>query len=426
MLTESRIIADGVKLNYIKTDKFKTNYISINFISPLSKERAYLNSLLPMVLMRGSEKYPSQIDINKRLQYLYSVDIVSRNSEYGEYHVFGFKANMLNNRFADDVNITDETINLLCDMAFNPLLVNGMFDENYVEGEKTSLVDIIESEINNKGRYAINRLKSEMFKDEVFSVSKLGTVDSVKSVTSEQLYSYFKRVIKELPIEIYFVGECDFEAVANKFREVFSSIERSPITIPTVDIVTEVSKVNQIVEKENVNQGKLVLGFRTCYRAEENKYHLMQLFNEIYGGSPTAKLFTNVREKLSLCYTCRSIISQRLGAMIVSSGIEAKNKEIAESAIIEQLEAIKRGEMSELEFNGAKKSLTCGYMQIYDSAEGMENWAFFRGGLCGINTTPLNEMEKVNNATQEDIMLLANRMKLDTVYFLKGLGESDE
>lgn len=419
MITKTKNIAKGVNINFVKTEKFKTNYISINFISPLSKDFAHLNSMLPLVLMRGTKNYPSQKEINKRLQLLYSGDIVARNSNFGEYHIFGFKANILNNRFSKNLDITSESIDLLCELAFDPYLVNGCFDEAYTEGEKMNLVDTIEAEINEKGKYAIKRLMTEMCKNEVFGISRFGTVEEVKAITNKTLYDAYKKAIKEYPIEIYFVGDGDFESIANKFQKVFETIERAPISIPQAKLVDEVSQIKQIVDIENVKQGKLVLGFRTGYKPKDNKYHLMQLFNEIFGASPTAKLFLNVREKMSLCYYCRSIIGQRTGVMLVSSGIEACNKEIAEKAILEQLEMIKNGEISDEEMESAKKSIKNGYMQIYDSAEAMETWAFFRS-LCGISTTPILECEKIEKTTKNEIQALASRFKLDTVYFLRG------
>ena len=419
MITEFKEIAKSVRVNYIQTSKFKTNYVSINFISPLTKEFVHYNSMLPLILMRGSKNYPTQIDINKRLQYLYSGDIAARNNSFGEYQIFGFRANMLNNRFATDVDIEDETLNLLCDLIFEPYIVNGAFDESYTAGEKTNLIDTIESEINEKGRYAIKRLLSEMCRDEVFSISKLGEIEDVKAITGKTLYNAYLRALKEFPIEIYFVGDGDFKKITEKFEKIFAKIEREPINIPTAHLISDVTEVKRVVDVENVKQGKLVLGFRTGYKPEDNKYHIMQLFNEIFGSSPTAKLFVNVREKMSLCYYCRSIVSQRNGIMIVSSGIEAKNKEVAEKAILEQLDMVKRGDISDHELDSAKKSLRNGYMQIYDSAEGMETWAFFRG-ICGSTTTPLMECEKIESITKKDIQDLVSKFKLDTVYFLKG------
>lgn len=424
MITKTIEIASGVQLKYIETDKFKTNYFSFNFISPLSNEKAHFNALIPLVLMRGSNKYKTQSEINKRLQYLYSGDVAARNDSFGEYQIIGFKANMLDNRFANDTDITMETVSLICSLLFDPLLENGKFTEAYTKGEKLNLVDIIESERNNKTRHSIIRLTEEMCANEVFGVSKLGKIENVKKITSKSLYEAYLQMLATYPVEIYFVGKCDIDALASLLKKQFVNITRSVIKIPMAKTIEKATEVKRVVDTENVKQGKLCLGFRTGYKVEENKYYLMQLFNEVFGGSPTSKLFINVREKMSLCYYCRSIINQRNGIMKVASGIEFDNKEIAEKAIIDQLDQIKKGNITEEEFESAKKSIRNGYLQIYDSAESMETWTFYRG-ICQSKSTPLDECNKINTATIDDIKSVAEKMTLDTVYFLKGIDKSE-
>ena len=419
MVTKSFEIANGVNLHYIETDKFKTNYFSFNFLAPRSKETVHLNAMLPLILMRACEKYPSQALLNKRLQYLYSGDICAKNSDFGEYQIFGMKANMLNNRFTKDTDVTYEMVDLLCQMIFKPYLVNGAFDSEFTKGEKINLIDTIEAEVNNKGQYAVKRLMSEMCKEEVFGISPSGEIEDVKKITPKSLYKAYQNALKSYKIEIYFVGSADIDSVANQFKSYFKDVERAPVDVDSVTIKMTADKVKDIVDTEKVNQGKLVLGFRMGYHYLQNEYHLIQLFNEIFGGSPTAKLFTNVREKMSLCYYCRSIVNQRTGIMIVSSGIESKNKEIAKDAILAQLEMIKNGEITEAEFTSAKKSIKNGYLSVYDGAEAMAAWSFYRG-LCGISTTPMLEIEKINNTTIDDIVNVSKKMTLDTVYFLKG------
>lgn len=419
MITKSAVIANAVKLSYIETDKFKTNYFSFNFVSNLSEKQNVYHSLLPLVLMRGCEKYPTQLDINKRLQYLYSGEILARNNKYGEYQIFGFKANILDNRFAKGTDVTFETIDLICNLIFNPLIENGAFSEKYTRGEKNTLIDIIESERNNKTSYATKRLMEEMCKNEVFGISKLGNVSDVEKITPKTLYNAYKTIISTYPIEIYFVGNCDFEKLVAILKEYFDGIKREPIALNEASTIEASGLVNEVVDYESVKQGKLCLGFRTGYKVQDNKYHLVQLFNEIFGGSPTSKLFMNVREKLSLCYYCRSIVNQRNGIMTVSSGIEFKNKEIAQNAIIEQLNDIKNGKITLEEFESAKKSIRNGYLQIYDNAESTEAWSFYRG-ICHSDSTPIDECEKINSATIEDVQNVASKMTLDTVYFLNG------
>ncbi|MBQ3590069.1 MAG: insulinase family protein [Clostridia bacterium] len=419
MITKAIQITEGVRLNYIEVDKFKTNYFSFNFISELSTETVSLNSLIPLILMRGCQKYPNQAAINKRLQYLYSGEIGGRNTKFGEYQIFGLRANMLDNRFCMGTDVTKDTIELVCDMIFAPLLINNQFNEDYVKGEKISLIDALESERNNKTQYAIKRTTEEMCKNEVFSISKYGTAEQINKITSKELYDAYLNMLSTYQIEIFFVGKCDIEAIEQQIKARFKDIPRKVKPLLTAKTVEKAKEVKEVTDIENVKQGKLCLGFRTGYRVEDKQYHFLQLFNEIFGGSPTSKLFMNVREKMSLCYFCRSIINQRNGIMIVASGIEFENKEIAKNAIIAQLDAIKNAEISKEEFESAKKSIKNGYMQVYDGAESMEAWAFFRG-LCGTKATPYDECVKIDSTTITDIQNVANKITLDTVYFLKG------
>ena len=211
MITKSIEVANGVKINYIETDKFKTNYFSFNFITLIDKEKSPLNTLLPRILTHGSASYPSQALIDKRLQYLYSSSLVTRNTTIGKFHIFGLMADMLNDKYTAGTSVTSEMISLICDIIFNPYLENGVFSKQYTESEKLEVIDAINAEINNKGRYSLNRCTEIMCEDEIFSIKKTGNVDDVEKITPEQLYKAYKNALKNYKIEIYAVGKLDIE-----------------------------------------------------------------------------------------------------------------------------------------------------------------------------------------------------------------------
>ena len=158
---------------------------------------------------------------------------------------------------------------------------------------------------------------------------KYTEIQDIKKITAESLYKAYLNALSTYPIEIYAVGEMNIDMIATKFKKCFENIQRNPIEIPEIEIKKEAKEVKRVVDTEKVNQARLVLGFRTGYDYKENRYHVVQLFNEILGSSPTSKLFLNVREKLSLCYSCRSMVNQKNGLLIIAAGIDAKNKEIA-------------------------------------------------------------------------------------------------
>ncbi|MBQ9744876.1 MAG: insulinase family protein [Clostridia bacterium] len=419
MITRTIEIAEGARVNYIHTDKFKTNLISFNFITQMNRETVHFNAMIPVILMRGCKKYPTQADLNRRLQYLYSTDIDARNNNVGEFQVFGFSSNMLNNRFAEEINIAEEVSELLCQMIFEPYTEKGAFLKKYVESEKINLIDTIEAEINNKTRYSMNRCMEEMCKDEIFSVKKYGTVEDVESIDEKSLYNAYLKALRHCKIEIYVVGDCNLEAVAEIFKSYLDKIDREVVEPVRYPIVRKATEVKRVDECQDINQGKLCIGMRTGRNIEDGSHHIAQLFSEIYGASPTSKLFVNVREKMSLCYFCRSMIQQRNGVLMVASGIEFTNKEIAEDAILKQLDAIKNGEITVEELENAKRSLCNSYMSIYDGVYPMEIWTLNRS-LSGNYDTPLDEKRKVEGATVEEIIEYAKGITLDTVYFLKG------
>ena len=424
MVTKTIDIADGVKLNYIHTDKFKTNQISVNFIAQMNKETAHLNAMIPVILLRGCRKYPTQSDLNRRLQYLYSADIDAKNDKCGEFQVFGLSSNMLNDSFTGDIKMAEEMTKLLCDIIFDPYLENGAFSNKYVENEKINLIDVIEGEINRKTGYAINRCIEEMCKDEIFSVKKYGTVEDVEAVTEVSLYDAYKSALKHCRIEIYVTGECDIEKVSAIFDSYVKSIERDVKYPCKHPIVKQAAKVKRIDEKQDINQGKLCIGMRIGCNVEDERFYIARLFSEIYGSGDISKLFMNVREKMSLCYSVDSILFQRIGILIVTAGIEFENKEITEKAIFDQLDDIRNGDITDDEFLSAKRSLRNVFMQVYDSPRAMERWALNHTLFDSI-LTPYEECTRMESATIDDVVAFANSITLDTVYFLKGEGCDD-
>jgi len=423
-------VSDGVFLNTIYTDKFKTNYLSLNFMTPLRRETAAKNALLFMVLRRGSKKYPNIAQINEQLQFLYSSSIGTSNYKRGEIHMRVMNSWMLENAFVpenDDTDVFGDTADMVMDTLFHPLLdpATGVFLNSYVEGEKKSLIDSINAKINNKGQYAVMKCQQAMCKDEAYGIEESGSIEEVKAITSAELYEHYKWFMANARVEGFLVGRGDSEVLCAKLKDEFSLIKRTPLPEITTDVIRTVSgDMKDIVEDQPVTQGKLCLGFRTSKVLSDADYIVFTMMNEVYGGSPSSKLFMNVREKLSLCYYCHSIPDPFKGTMIVTSGIEVDKKEVALNEILLQLENIKNGEITDAEMSASRNSIRNGYMQISDSHNSLESW--YLGRLLANRTdSPEEAMEKLDLVTKEQIAEAAKKITLDTVYFLNGTMKPD-
>ena len=353
-------IARGVFFNAVTETKFKSNLISVRFITPLCESTAASNALLFPVLLRGSENFPDIGAIRREEESVYDTDISDGVYKRGDAQILEMRMRVLDNRFSiDGMDITSRAVRLLSDVLFAPVMENGVFLEEYVESEKQMLIDDIRAQVNDKRRYAMQRLGEEMFSDDVFGISELGTVESVSAITPEALTEQYYQLLSHARVEIFAVGNFDFESLRETFAARFASLERTEIEkTETKALQSARETVKTVYEKQNISQGKLSLGFYTGKTVRDPDYTAMQLLNVIYGAGVTSKLFLNVREKLSLCYYCGSSENGQKGFMTVHSGIEFKNEKKATDEILAQLEEIKKGNISDGELSDAKLALS--------------------------------------------------------------------
>lgn len=410
-------IVKGVFLNVYNTPKFKNNYLALSFVTPLCEADASKNALLPLILTRGTKSYPDMESMSTALDNLYASTINTRCFKKGEVQFFGFNCGILSNGYAtDDCDIFGGTLDILREVIFEPYTENGVFSEKYLETEKQNLCDRIAAQINSKTSYAITRANQEMCKNERYGISALGDIDLIKRIGAAELYSHYEKVLREAQIEIFFVGEFTAD-IEDKIRTTLMFTPRVPETLAT-EVIRRAEKVNEVTEEQNVTQAKLSLAYRTGRVLSDGDYYKFVLFNEIFGGSPTSKLFMNVREKLSLCYYCKSIPEPQKGVMIVAAGIEEKNKQLAMDEIEKQLDDIRLCNVTDEEFDSAVCSILNAYREIEDNPEGLESWYTGRM-LAGLTTSPAETAEQIKTVTKSDIAEMAKGITLDTVYFMK-------
>lgn len=411
-------ISEGINLNIIKTDKFKTNVLAVNFIRPLSKEEASFNALIPSVLKRGSKKYKSMDILQSKLDMLYGTSVYGNVDKKGDNHIFGLTMSFVDEKYiSQDVNMMKECTDILFDILLNPQIKDNGFNTEYVEGEKKNLINKIKAQINDKRIYSINRCLEEMCKNEAYGISEIGEIENVEKITAGKLLEHYKKVLETSKIEIFFVGsEENSKGLVTRLKRKFSKISRKDIINLENTIVEKAEKIKTVEDNLNITQGKLVMGFRTGLINKDNAA-AYSLFNVIFGGSPTSKLFMNVREKLSLCYYCSSRINRQKSIMYIASGIEFENKDKAYDEILSQLESVKKGEFNLEDIDNAKKYLTNAYMTLEDTNIALAD--FYLSRIIDKDIISPSEMARdVLKVKKDDIISCANNLTLDTVYFM--------
>lgn len=408
-------IAEGVYFSSYRDSRFKINRIAVAFIDTLDRKTASLNVLIPALLCRTNSDYKTMFELNRRLSELYSTSLGDFSSKVGDIERFGVFTDSIDDRFAfDGENVLEEAALLLRDCIFNPNLENGVFPENTTAIQKQNLMDNNDNEINDKALYTYRKGIEKAFFGEPASVSIYGENEDIEKITPETAYKRYLEILETKNVEIFCVGPGDFSVVQDIFAEAFGNIKRNPEPMPKTYISNIKSDVCNSGENMDVSQSKLLMVFKTDSKEDRLAFSLM---SNIFGGDFSSKLFSVVREKLSLCYYCHSRYLTSKGALTVECGVEKDNIEKAKNAILEQLEEIRSGNFTDEDMAKAKLSMRNNFKSVGDRITGIANW-YMNNIMLGIDGTPEREADGTDAVTRERIIEAANSIKLDTVFVL--------
>ncbi|WP_102271396.1 EF-P 5-aminopentanol modification-associated protein YfmF [Cytobacillus massiliigabonensis] len=413
----------GFKVHIVKTEKYKTNTIVWKMKAPLNKEEVTLRALLPYVLQSSSEEFPSTGKLRSYLDELYGASLYVDLAKKGEFHIISFSLEVANEKFlSDPTPLLKKAIEFLAGLLMKPNSIDGAFHKETVDNEKRTLKQRIQSVYDDKMRYSNYRLVQEMCKEEPYSLHVHGEMDAVDSITAESLYEYYQSAIKRDELDLYIVGDVTEEEVFGVAGERLQLTDRTSQLIDSTKYTAK-NDVHEVIEEQDVKQGKLNIGYRTNIKYGDEDYYALQVFNGIFGGFSHSKLFINVREKASLAYYVTSRLESHKGLMMVMSGIDNKNYDQAIRIINEQMDAMKKGEFSEEEIVQTKAVIKNQLLETVDTSRGMVEILYHN--VVSKKEISLDEwMEKMDLVTKEDIIAVANKIKLDTVYFLTGKGDT--
>lgn len=410
---------NGIEVFHIQTEQFKTNTINVFFQDNLSKENATKNALLPAVMRRGCERYPTFQEIALYLENLYGAIFDCGVNKKGERQIIQFYMEFVSHQYTlDEVNMFEKAFELLYEIITKPLVDKQAFKKEYVEQEKENLKKLIESRVNDKVQYATEKCFEEMCKGEPFEIYENGSISDLSAIDEKNLYQYYESAIKTLPMSIFITGQLDKKLI-DKMIQVFSQIKRENMKpVGNGLIFKEVTEVKQFTEKMSVNQAKLSLGFRTNIAPDDSCYYSLLVYNGILGGGMHSKLFQNVREKESLAYYTFSRLEKFKGLMIISGGIESQNKDKAQRIILEQMEEMKKGNITDYEYDATLKTIETGIKSLRDGQMQIVDF-YLSQTIAGTEDSFESIIEKTKKVSREDVIKIAQKIKLDTIYFLE-------
>lgn len=424
-MAKVRTIADGVRLCTEQTDRFKSALITVSMAVPMTANLS-ANALLVNVLKHSCKKYPDFVKLNQKLDELYGAGLSADFSKNGEAQVLSISISCIDDRFAleSGEKITAQCAELLCGMLFSPDVKKGVFNAEAVNEEKRFLLQDIEEEINDKRSYAQVKCVGILCRNELYGKRAYGTKEEIEALTPEDLYGAWQNLLKTSTVMITCVSSDDGSQVEKIFKKGFSKIERQPAGI-TTEFRTKAGKFRRVEEQFPVNQGKLVLGFRTGKKSKEDSFAAYVLAADIFGGNVYSKLFMNVREKLSLCYYCWARLVSAKGILMVDCGIDTENEQKATDEILAQLHAVCNGDFTDDDIKASIMGMRERWLSM-DSPGSISGW-YIAQITDETLYSPEERVAMLEKVTKKEICAAAKRIKLETAYMISAQeAEEDE
>ena len=399
----------GYDLHLIPTNKFKNITISLKLQNTLDEKTVAKRTLLSFMLTTGTEKYPSTQELSIYLESMYGMKLGANVVTKGKSHIININSICINQEYLPyKEDLIQRQIQLLNDIFFKPNASKTVFDQTMFERKKKELVERLINNQDDKFYYSLEKMFEYMGKGTCLGISSHGTIEDIKKIENEELFSYFKECIKNDQKHIYVVGNVD-ESIVHVFEKCLSFEKNRK------DLL-------EIIEKQDVTQAKLNMGYRISVNYNHQNHYAFVVFNAIFGGMSQSKLFKVVREKNSLCYYISSSYDAFNGVMVITAGIEGKDYHQTVQLIKEQLKEMQDGCFDQDDIDTAKLMIKNSMKKTNDEPLSQVAVQYNRD-ITGKKETNEQYLEKIENVTYQDIVDVCQNIELDTIFLLKGRNE---
>ncbi|OZU90260.1 peptidase M16 [Virgibacillus indicus] len=415
---EKRLKKNGLNIHFIQSNKFKTINIAVKLKAPLKRETITKRALLPYILRQGTKSYPSRKELQLKLDELYGAVLSVDGGKKGENHVITLRMELANEKFIpEESSIINEALELFSEFLFQPNADGKAFEKDTFNRERETLRQKMNAIMDDKMSYANMRLIDEMCEGEPYQLHVHGYEEDLSSITPEGLYDYYKEMLAADQLDIYVLGDFDENTIGEKIVSSMNRGEKKDTVQQLKPVEKQTDKPKEIIEKQNIQQAKLHIGYRTNTTYRDQDYFALQVFNGLFGGFPSSKLFINVREKNSLAYYAASRIESQKGLLFVLSGIAPADFEKAKDIIKLQLSAMKDGDFTDKELEETKELIISQLLETIDHSYGLIE-LLYQQVLAGKELPPEQLIENIRRVTKDDVIKAAGKIEEDTVYLL--------
>ncbi len=412
----NKIEMNGYTLYHIPNKKFKTFTVGAYFFRPLTKKGMLESSILSNLMMKYNKNYPTEQLLTRHLEEMYGMNLYVGFNRNALVNSMSFVIKSINDEYLEnsEYDLLKESVDLLYDTINLPL-----FDEEKFNLEKELLIEDIDRVKDDKVQYANLKFIEAMYPHETCRHSIASMKDEALDVTLDDVKKEHQSFLKSKKV-FYVIGDLDFNKIKETFKKIsFNYVEDNKLEF--LDYETkEITKVNEIIEKDLNNQSIVIMGYRSEIRENNDLYPAMFLLNNMLGGFFHSTLFQEIREKRSLAYTVHSEYSSKKGTFAISAGISSDKYDEFKNIVNEILTDYKNGFIDDETIDMTKKMLINAQYKIADQPSYGIN-IIIKEISGEVEKTLEEKIQSISNITKDELIEAANSLKLDTIFFLEGI-----
>ena len=411
-----KIELDNYNVYLMKTNKFKSIFISLVLINDFDKDYLLKNFVLRKLLTTSSKSLKDETEVTKKVCDLYNSGIVISNSIVNNVISTNVDMEVLEDKYTEE-GLFYNALDYFFDSIFNPNIINGKFEKNNYDLVIKSVQEYFDRQKESKVGYAYDNAYALM-DEENLKYPLNGKKEDLININEKVMADYYKDFIKNANANLFIIGNIDEKALIHYLKNnkniKFYENENKYANC----IFKENTKIKIGETKEKNNQSILILIYKIINLTKRERNVILPVFTRIFGGYSNSRLFKQVREKNSLCYNIRSSFSRTSSTMTIESGISSKNKDKVIELINKELDEIKNGNITDDEFNEAINFRKKNLKQFDDYIDSLS--CIEQSSILFDNDNLIKRRKEVDTVTKDEISKLANKIQLNVEYILKG------
>lgn len=242
-----------------------------------------------------------------------------------------------------------------CFELLSDLFLNATYPDEETEREKGVICEEISMNEDTPEDLCLDLLATAFYGKENYGRNILGPAENVKVFSFEDVKRYKKARYCPENIVISFAGGIDMKTAEILVDAYFGTLEKGAYEPRTPNVVFA---RRSLVKCKPIEQMHIAMAYSSVPRGDEREDYVGAI-NGILGGSMSARLFQEVREKRGLAYSVYSYLSAfpECATLNVYAGVNPTNTEEAYVAINEVIHSLKKNGITREEFLRSREQM---------------------------------------------------------------------